>query len=164
MKEKVYIPATTGILGLMLTVYGLVMCAGTIINIMNQDGLSSWLSLIAFSGLYLGTCAILFFTIKGQKIIITNEGLALKQLGMIRYQVRFEEIVKISKGKMSGSPIMNLDVNMKGISKTLPFPFLPFQKDWEEILGTIEAQCGKHVMGEMELKREPGELRTWANS
>jgi hypothetical protein len=160
--NKTYFPVTVGIWKIMFTVYGLVLFTGTFINIMNKDGLESWLSLIGFSSLYIITCCILFWAIRSQRIILTKKGFVLKQLGMTRYLITYSDIHEISKGKMSGSPIMKIEC--KGNKKTYPVPFLPFEKDWNEILDHLENECGRKVIGEMTLKREPGELRTWVNS
>jgi hypothetical protein len=163
-EDKVYVPVTVGIKKVMITVYGLVVMAGTFINIMNQDGLQSWLSLIGFSSLYIIACCIIYGAIKSQRIILTSNGFVLKQLGMIRHQINYSDIYEVKKGKMSGSPIMKIEADIKRNKKTYPVPFLPFETDWNEILDYLESRCGRKVIGEMTLKREPGEIRTWVNS
>ncbi|MBM7662668.1 hypothetical protein JOC85_003478 [Bacillus mesophilus] len=162
-EDKVYVPVTVGIKKVMITVYGLVILAGTFINIMNHDGLQKWLSLIGFSSLYIIACAIIYAAIKSQRIILTKKGFILKQLGMTRHSISYSDIYEVKKGKMSGSPIMKIEANHKGNKKTYPVPFLPFEKDWNEILDHLESGCRRKVIGEMTLKREPGELRTWVN-
>ncbi|WP_456276816.1 hypothetical protein [Bacillus sp. AK128] len=164
MKDKVYVPVTVGILKIMVTVYGFVLAAGIIINIMKEEGLEGILSLIGFSSLYIIACTLLYFAIKSQRIILTNKGFILKQLGMVRHRINYKDIHEIRKGKMSGSPIMHIEVNINDKKKVYPVPFLPFEKDWNEILLHLETECGRPIVGEMTLKRAPGELRTWVNT
>jgi hypothetical protein len=161
MDNKIFFPNTVGILRTMLLVYIMVMLFGSILTFMKAEGLETWLSFAKVSLVYLGICAILYLSIKSQRIILDEKYFVLKVIGITRHQIPLSKINEIRKGKMSGSPIMEIVLQGKGRKPVLPVPFLPFEENWDEILQSIQNQCDKNVIGEMVLRREKGELRTW---
>jgi hypothetical protein len=161
MPQKVYFPNTNGILKIMVTVYVLVLLAGTIINVIKREGLENWLTFITISSIYIIVCSLIYVAIKSQRIILTDKSFTLKQLGLIRHRISLKEIEEVRKGKMDGSPIMEIETRINGLKKVSPVPFLPFEKDWKEMLQLLEGNCGEEIIGEMTLTRQKGELRTW---
>lgn len=145
----------------MIIVYILVVCVGTILNIINQAGLQDWLSFMKISLLYIGICSVLYIAIKSQRVILNDKQLVLKVLGMTRHRIDLSHIEEVRKGKMNGSPIIEIETRPNGYKKISPVPYLPFEKDWDEMLTFIKGKCGENVIGSMTLKREKGELRTW---
>lgn len=162
MTTRVFYPKTTGISTVMFTIYVIVLLAGTIINLIKSDGFGEWITFLLVSFLYIGICSLIYFAIKSQRIIITKDIFLLKQLGLVRHHIRLKEIEQVRKGKMSGSPIIEIQTKPGKNQKIYPVPFLPFEQDWDDILFLLEDSCGKEIIGEMTLKRDKGELRTWA--
>jgi hypothetical protein len=161
VNEKIFSPETDGILKLMAIVYLMVMMFGSLLNLINGDGLEVWITFVKVSLLYLGVCAIIYILIKSQRIIMTEDKFTLKVIGLTRYQIKLKHIEQIRKGKMNGSPIMEIITNSNGRKRVLPVPFLPFKQNWDDMLQVIKDQRGEEVIGEMKLKRAKGELRTW---
>ncbi|MFD1739829.1 hypothetical protein ACFSCX_25520 [Bacillus salitolerans] len=161
MNEKVFTPKTTGVLSIMSMVYVIVLMAGTILNIYKDDGLENWFMFLKVSSLYILACSILFFAIKSQRIILNNDEITLKQLGLTRHKIQYRHIEQVRKGKMNGSPIMEIETRVNGCQKVSPMPFLPFETDWKDIIRKLQEECGKEVVGEMTIRRAKGELRTW---
>ncbi len=161
MKEKIFIPNTSGVLKTMSTVFLLVLVAGSILSIVQEQTLSEWFEFLGLSIAYIIACTLIFLAIKTQKILITESHLILKQVGMTRHKIHFEHIKQVRKGKMTGSPIIEVFAKSGTYEKVCPIPYLPFTKDWDEILDIIKERSGHQVIGNMEIKRAKGELRTW---
>jgi hypothetical protein len=158
MKEKVYYPNTSGIGKIMGTVYAIVFFAGSAINIIRQDGLESWLVFLKVSLIYIGICTLIYLAIKSQRIILSEKQFTLKVFGFTRHQITLNQINEIRKAKLNGSPIMEIETLNK---RAFPVPFLPFEKCWDELLPILKEKCGSEAIGEMKLRREKGELRSW---
>ncbi len=158
MKGKVYYPNTSGIGKIMSSVYSIVLIVGSGINVSNQDGLESWFLFLKVSLIYIGICTLLFLAIKSQRIILNDNQFTLKVFGFTRHQIFLSQINQIRKAKLNGSPIMEIETKNK---RTFPVPFLPFEKVWDELLPLLKEKCGADIIGEMKLRREKGELRSW---
>jgi ABC-type nickel/cobalt efflux system permease component RcnA len=161
MKQRVYTPNTKGIIPIMAIVYVTVLIAGTMLNIFNNDSLENWFSFLQISLLYILSCSLIYMAIRSQRIIVDQNKLILKQLGLTRHRIELQHIEQVRKGKLNGSPIMEIETRKKGFKKISPLPFLPFENDWKHILHHLQEECGEEVIGEMTLKRANGELRTW---
>jgi hypothetical protein len=159
--SKVYYPNTEGVLKLMTLVFIIVFLFGSLIHVVKNDGFNIWMTFFKVSGVYVIACAVIYLTIKSQRIILDENKLVLKQLGITRHEIDLECIEEVRKGKLNGSPIMEIASSRCGFQQISPVPFLPFQRDWDEILQFIKTNCGDHVIGEMTLVRSKGELRTW---
>jgi hypothetical protein len=159
--EKIYYPKTEGILKLMTTVFILVFLFGTSIHVLQNDDFDIWMTFLKVSGIYIIACLLIYFTIKSQRLILCENKLVLKQLGFTRHEISFKCVEEVRKGKLNGSPIMEIESKIAGFQTISPVPFLPFKEDWDEILQCIKTKCGEHVIGEMTLVRSKGELRTW---
>ncbi|MFC4319968.1 hypothetical protein [Litchfieldia salsa] len=161
MTEKVFYPNTKGILKTMGIVYLIVAVFGSVLNTYDQSNVREWTLFLKVSLIYIFCCSSLYFLIKSQRIILNEKELILKLAGMKRHHILLSRIGEIRKGKMNGSPIIEIIVKNEQHKRIYPLPFLPFQLNWEEMLQHIGTICGKEVVGEMTLKREKGELRTW---
>ncbi|WP_421384885.1 hypothetical protein ACOJQI_08975 [Bacillus salacetis] len=161
---KVYFPETKGIIKIMAAVYIFLLAGGSALSVMLDESLAQWTSFLLQSLLYIAVCSLIYFAIKSQRIIVTETQFILKVIGMTRHKIDFEHIHEIKKGKMSGSPIMEIHAKKGRYSKVCPVPFLPFSESWDELLVTIEKKCGSEAIGNMDLKRRKGELRTWRES
>jgi hypothetical protein len=158
---KVYFPETRGVIKIMAAVYIFLLAGGSTLSVMLGESLNQWASFLLQSLLYIAACSLIYFAIKSQRIIITETQFILKVIGMTRHKIDFDHIHEVRKGKMSGSPIMEIHAKKGQYSKVCPVPFLPFSESWDELLSTIEKKCGSEVIGNMDLKRRKGELRTW---
>jgi hypothetical protein len=161
LKNKVYLPKTKGVIKTMLTVYVIILISGSILSFAQEESLQDWYSFLRLSLLYVCVCLLIFIAIKTQKIIISDCYISLKQIGITRHKIQFEHIQEVRKGKMSGSPIIEIAAKSGEHEKVCPIPYLPFSNDWDEILDTIKDKCGDYVIGNMSLNRAKGELRTW---
>jgi hypothetical protein len=159
--NKIYYPNTEGVLKLMTAVFIIVFLFGSLIHVLQNDGLDIWMTFIKVSSIYVIACILIYLTIKSQRIILDEDKLVLKQLGITRHEIKFDCIEDIRKGKMNGSPIMEIESKICGFQRISPVPFLPFRNDWDEIIEVLKENCGDHVIGEMTLVRSKGELRTW---
>ncbi|WP_409253931.1 hypothetical protein V1502_08545 [Bacillus sp. SCS-153A] len=158
---KVYFPNTKGIIKIMAAVYFVLITGGSSLSLFLNETLAQWTSFLLQSLIYIAVCSIIYLAIKSQRIIITENQFILKVVGMTRHKIDFEHIHEVRKGKMSGSPIMEILAKKGSYSKICPVPFLPFSTSWPELLITIENKCGSEVIGNQFLQRRKGELRTW---
>ncbi|WP_078549990.1 hypothetical protein [Litchfieldia alkalitelluris] len=158
MNEKIFYPNTKGILKMMAFVYLIVVVFGSVLNTYFHSTSQEWLLFFKVSLIYILVCSILFVLIKSQQIIISKKEFKLKLAGFTRYQITLSSIGEIRKGKMNGSPIM--EIKSKN-NRIFPVPFLPFEAAWEEVLEFVRQERGESIIGEMKLKRKKGELRTW---
>jgi hypothetical protein len=161
---KVFFPQTKGIIKIMAAVYIFLLAGGSVLSILLDESIAQWTSFLLQSLLYIAVCSLIYFAIQSQRIIITETQFILKVLGVTRHKIDFDLIHEVRKGKMSGSPIMEIHAKKGPYSKVCPVPFLPFTESWDEILLTLEKKCGSEVIGNMDLKRRKGELRTWRES
>jgi hypothetical protein len=161
---KVYFPETKGIIKIMAGVYFLLLTGGSAISLMLNETFAQWTTFLMQSLLYVAVCSLIFFAIKSQRIIVTEKQFILRVIGMTRHKIDFSHIQEVRKGKMSGSPIMEIHAKKDRYEKVCPVPFLPFSESWDELLLTIERKCGSEVIGNMDLKRRKGEVRTWKES
>ncbi|RIW38483.1 hypothetical protein D3H55_02810 [Bacillus salacetis] len=148
----------------MAAVYFLLLAGGSILSYTLGETLEQWTAFLFQSLLFIVVCLLIYSAIRSQRIIITEKQFILKVIGMTRHRIDFEYVHQIRKGKMSGSPIMEVIAKKGPFSKVCPVPFLPFSKSWDELLLTFEEKCGSEVIGNMELTRRKGELRTWRES
>ncbi|WP_456271349.1 hypothetical protein [Bacillus sp. AK031] len=161
---KVYFPETKGIIKIMASVYILLLAGGSALSFMLNETLAQWTTFLLQSLLYIAVCSLIYIAIKSQRIIITEKQFILKVIGVTRHKIDFSHIQEVKKGKMSGSPIMEIHAKKDQYKKICPVPFLPFSESWDELLLTIERKCGSEVIGNMDLKRRKGEVRTWKES
>jgi hypothetical protein len=161
---KVYFPETKGVIKIMAAVYFLLVAGGSILSMVLDETLAQWTSFLLQSLLFIVICTLLYSAIKSQRIIITEKQFILKVIGMTRHKIDFEHVHEVRKAKMSGSPIMEIQAKKGRYSKVCPVPFLPFSESWDELLLTFEKKCGSEVIGNMDLTRRKGELRTWRES
>ncbi|KAA0546239.1 hypothetical protein FZW96_16135 [Bacillus sp. BGMRC 2118] len=159
--QKIYSPSTEGTIKLMSTIFVLVLTIGSLIHLVNEASYENWIIFFKMSGLYVGICFVIFLSIKSQRILLQQNQLIFNQLGFTRYTIPLETIMEVRKGKLNGSPIMEIEI-LKNNHRTIArIPYLPFEKDWEVILDVIKEICGQEVIGEMTLERSKGEIRTW---
>ncbi|MGF2615874.1 hypothetical protein FZC84_07315 [Rossellomorea vietnamensis] len=158
---KVYFPETKGVIRLMAVVYIILLAGGSAFSLILHETLAQWAFFLLHSLLYILVCSLIYFAIKSQRIIITEKQFILKVIGITRHKIDFEHIRQVRKGKMSGSPIMEILAVKGSYSKVCPVPFLPFSESWDELLMTIEKKCGSSAIGNMDLKRRKGEIRSW---
>ncbi|MBM6616564.1 hypothetical protein [Bacillus suaedaesalsae] len=158
---KMYSPSTEGTIKLMFTIFILVLTIGSVIHLLNQASYENWMIFFKMSSLYVGVCLLIFLSIKSQRIILRSNKLIFIQLGFTRYSIPLEMIKEVRKGKLNGSPIMEVETHISGHLCIARLPYFPFEKDWDEILGVIKETCGHEVIGEMTLVRNKGEIRTW---
>ncbi|WP_044022380.1 hypothetical protein [Bacillus sp. SG-1] len=158
---KVFFPETKGIIKIMAAVYFILLAGGSFLSLYLNETLAQWTSFLLQSFLYIVACSLIYFAIKSQRIIVTEKQFILKVIGITRHKIDFNHIHEVRKGKMSGSPIMEIHAKKGPYSKVCPVPYLPFSDSWQELLLIIEKKCGSEVIGNMDLKRRKGEIRTW---
>jgi hypothetical protein len=161
LEQKIFYPNMKGILKTMGIVYLIVTIFGSVLNTFNQSDVQDWALFFKVSLIYIFCCSTLYFLIKSQRIILNERELILKLAGIKRHHILLSKIGEIRKGKMNGSPIIEIVVKNDKQKRVYPIPFLPFQLYWEEMLQDIRNICGNDIIGEMTLKRKKGELRTW---
>lgn len=161
MKEKVFKPNTKTVIPTMITLYILVIIGGSVMTFYFGYAMEEWIKFMKTSLIYIIVCLIIFVSIKSQKMIINEKEIMLKVIGITRHKIKLTEIEEIRKGKMSGNPIMEIETRVKGYKRIAPFPYLPFEEAWKVVIEYIKENQGEEVIGEMKMKREPGELRNW---
>lgn len=159
--RKIFYPSLEGTLKIMTTIFVLVLIVGSLIHFVNQASYENWMIFFKMSSLYCIVCFVIYLSIKSQRIIVESNKLILTQLGFTRYEIPFESIIEVQKGKLNGSPIMEIETLKNGYNTKAKIPYLPFEKEWNEILQLLKENCGEGVVGTMTLVRNKGELRTW---
>jgi len=158
---KVYFPKTEGILRFMSLIYCIVFLFGSVLNLLNSYDLNEWVAFFQISLIYIGVCLLLYVLIKSQRIVVNEDVFILKVIGLKRYQIQISTITEIRKGKMNGSPIIEILTIRDEKTQLFRVPYIPFEHKWDELFKHIKEKRGKEVIGEMTLQREKGELRTW---
>lgn len=159
--RKTFYPSLEGTLKPMGTIFVLVLIVGSMIHVLNQASYENWMIFFKMSSLYCIVCFVIYFSIKSQRIIVESNKLILTQLGFTQYEIPFESIIEVQKGKLNDSPIMEIETLYYGHNTIAKIPYLPFEKDWDEILQLLKENCGEGVVGTMTMVRNKGELQTW---
>lgn len=142
---KTYYPKVRAIELFMFLVYGIVVSFGTLLLWVKGDlSFERWRTFMLIGLIYVLFCIFLSFCIRTQRIELTEYRIEHKLLGLSRRSVAFSSVKKVMFGKVNGSPVVAIiNGNME---KPIFVPYLPFEKDWEEISSFIKERNQKVII------------------
>ncbi|WP_347549497.1 hypothetical protein ABFG93_18525 [Pseudalkalibacillus hwajinpoensis] len=134
---KTYYPRVKAIELFMFLVYSIVVCFGTLLLWSKGDlTFGRWRTFMLIGFIYVAFCILLSFCIRTQRIELTENEIHHKLLGFNRRSVSFSSVKTVRFGKVNGSPVVAIE--NKNNQKLTFVPYIPFEKDWEEISSYIK--------------------------
>ena len=142
---KTYYPRVKAIELFMFLVYGIVVSFGTLLLWIKGDlSFERWRTFMLIGLIYVLFCIFLSFCIRTQRIELTEYRIEHKLLGVSRRSVAFSSMKKVMFGKVNGSPVIAIiNGNMQ---KPIFVPYMPFEKDWDEISSFIKERNQKVII------------------
>ncbi len=142
---KTYYPRVKAIELFMVLVYGIVVSFGTLLLWIKGDlSFERWRTFMLIGLIYVLFCMFLSFCIRTQRIELTEYRMEHKLLGISRRSVAFSSVKKVMFGKVNGSPVVAI-IN-GNTSKPIFVPYIPFEKDWQEITSYIKERNQKVII------------------
>ncbi|MGA9290408.1 MAG: hypothetical protein WBV93_18915 [Anaerobacillus sp.] len=134
---KTYYPKVKAIELFMFLVYGIVVCFGTLL-LWSHGELTAvrWRTFMLIGLIYVLFCIILSLCIRTQRIELTEYRIEHKLFGMRCRSVAFTSVKKVTFGKINGSPVVAIE--NRNNHKLIFVPYIPFEKDWDEISSYIK--------------------------
>ena len=134
---KTYYPKVKAIELFMILVYGIVVSFGTLLLWSNGDlTIDRWRTFMLIGLIYVLFCILLSFCIRTQRIELTEYRIEHKLFGMRWRSVAFSSVKKVTFGKINGSPVVAIE--NRNNKKPIFVPYIPFEKDWDEISSYIK--------------------------